>query len=269
MAKQENLVQQAIAGALQVHCNPKKLQIFQPYANQQGGKLHQYCGDLFGLMDGADMIALEVKELEVAQGTLKKFDANQHREAHEFAKLGVPLAYAYNAIELEQLPYYRVPQPSDWSEKTLASINRSRPKPLPGPRPDVAGHQSLLDWLNASHAANGYELFGRLHGAIKKVGDLRNGMLVLMYAVSTNTLATLTAAQVDIAVRTLTRGKANLDDAQRAKLNFILQASDDVFKRFSPPPSAAPAPRSGQHASPSGGQASPDDSSSDQSGPRI
>lgn len=66
----ENKVQAAITGALEVYCSARSLQLFPPYANQQGGQKRKYCADLLGVVDGADLIALEIKELNVATGEL-------------------------------------------------------------------------------------------------------------------------------------------------------------------------------------------------------
>ena len=228
----ENKIQSAIAGALQVYCQDRSLQLFPPYANQQGEQLRKYCGDLFGLVDNADLIALEIKELDVTRGIFPAFDDNQHGIAMQFETLGVPLAYAYNAVET--LPYHQRPQPPDWARSTLASVKRSTHTPLPGRVPDANHHQSLLDWLDGPHGTNAADLLGRVHGAVNAVDDLRNGILILLYAVPQQTLAAL--APEDI-IRTISvlKGNARLSHSQRGLLHRLIGALADVFDRFVSP----------------------------------
>jgi hypothetical protein len=228
----ENKIQSAIAGALQVYCQDRSLQLFPPYANQQGESLRKYCGDLFGLLDNADLIALEIKELDVAQGCFPAFDDTQHDIAMRFESLGVPLAYAYNAVET--LPYHQRPQPPGWARSTLASVKRSSPTPLPGRVPSANHHQSLLDWLNGPHGTNATDLFGRVHGAVTAVDDLRNGILVLLYAVPEQTLAALVPDDIVRTVNVL-RNNAHLSSRQKILLQNLMGASADVFHRFVSP----------------------------------
>jgi hypothetical protein len=228
----ENKVQSAIAGALQVHCQNRSLQLFPPYANQQGEQLRKYCGDLFGLLDNADLIALEVKELDVVRGALPAFDPEQHEIAMQFESLGVPLAYAYNAVET--LPYHERPQPPQWARLTLASVKRSKPTLLPGSVPNTNRHQSLLDWLDGPHEADATDLLGRVHGAVRAVDDLRNGVLVLLYAVPQKTLVALAPADIILTIEALNKD-SRLSSKQSSLLQKLLGASADVFNRFSPP----------------------------------
>jgi hypothetical protein len=228
----ENKIQAAIAGALQVYCRDRSLQLFPPYANQQGEQLRKYCGDLFGLVDDADLIALEVKELDVTRGVFPAFDHNQHEIARRFESLGVPLAYAYNAVE--PLPYHQRPQPLDWASSTLASVKRSMPTPLPGAEPNANHHRSLLDWLDGPHGTNAGDLFGRVHGALTAVDHLRNGILVLLYAVPQDTLAALAPEDIIRTVNVLTNN-AHLSPSQIGLLRRLMGASADVFGRFGSP----------------------------------
>lgn len=228
----ENKVQSAIAGALQVYCQNRSLHLFPPYANQQGDQLRKYCGDLLGLTDNADLIALEVKELDVARCVLPAFDHEQHEIAKQFESLGVPLAYAYNAVET--LPYHQRPQPLQWARLTLASIKRSMPTPLPGRAPDAQNHQSLLDWLNGPHGTNAADLFGRVHGALTAVDDLRNGILILLYAVPQQTLAALAPADIIRTIKVL-NSNSHLSSSHRSLLQSLIGASADVFNRFARP----------------------------------
>lgn len=232
VAGKENKIQSAIAGALEVYCQCRNLQLFAPYANQQGDQLRKYCGDLLGLVDGADLIALEVKEFDVGRRILPAFDAEQHENAKQFEALGVPLAYAYNAIET--LPYHSRPKPSNWARLTLASVKRSKPTSLPGQAPHVCRHESLLEWLEGEHGMDAADLFGRVNGALHAVDDLRNGVMVLLYAVSQQTLAAL--APEDI-IRTIKILSENSDLKQRhgELLRRILESEADVFNRFNSP----------------------------------
>jgi hypothetical protein len=229
----ENKVQAAIAGALEVYCSSRSLQLFPPYSNQQGGQKRKYCADLLGVVDGADLIALEVKELDVATGVLHAFDQVQHQIAKEFERLGVPLAYAYNAVE--SLPYHERPKPPNWERLTLASVKRSMPTPLPGPTPAACRHESLLDWLDGAHGTNAVNLFGRVHGALNAVDDLRNGILVLLYAVPQQTIAALQPADILRAVDVLKSSDSHLSSGQRDLLKTLIGASADVFDRFTHP----------------------------------
>lgn len=228
----ENTVQSAIAGALQVYCQNRNLHLFPPYPNQQGEQLRKYCGDLFGLVDGADLIALEIKELDVTRGIFPAFDEKQHKIAKQFESLGVPLAYAYNAIAT--LPYHERPQPPQWAMLTLASVKRSMPTPLPGRQPAVTQHDSLLNWLDGPHGTTATDLFGRVHGALTAVDDLRNGILVLLYAVPKDTLVALTPEDMIRAVEVLSNN-AHLSRNEKDRLQRLLGASANVFNHFVPP----------------------------------
>jgi hypothetical protein len=235
MAKKENIIQSAINGSLEVYCRNKNLKIFPPYANQQGNELRKYCGDLFGILDGADLIALEIKELEIPTNELIKFDQVQFDEALKLESYGVPLAYAYNVDPYAQLAYYQTPKPNKWEEKTLDKIKRSAPSQLPGKNPNSSMHHSLLDWLNGTHTTKGYELFGRINGAINQVHELRNGLLVFLYSTSAKTIATLTADEITTIVKILKTEKSTLSQSQIKKLEKILAAEADVLKQYSTP----------------------------------
>lgn len=226
--------------ALQEYCRGRNLQQFRPVPRQQGEALRQYCGDLFGLLDGADLIALEIKELDVASRRLKAFNTDQHEAAKRFENLRVPLAYAYNSVGVDGLAYNQYPHPPNWGAETLAAIKRSTPTTLPGPTPDQPQHETLLDWLNGKHDTDGAKLFGRLHGKIRSTKELRNGVLVLLYSIQRSTLATLTEQDVLTVLKQLK--KTRLGPKELAKLAAIFVESVTVFEAFQ-----GPAPPGGLH----------------------
>ena len=228
----ENKIQSAISGSLEVYCKNQNLQLFPPYANQQGDGKRKYCADILGMLDGADLIALEIKELDVDTCTLHAFDSLQHKNAMEFEKLNVPLAYAYNSVK--SLPYHKRPKPANWEIETLNSVKRSAPKALPGATPSMNKHQSLLDWLNGAHGSNAVELLGRLHGALESVDDLRNGVLVFLYSVQQSTLAILEPTEILEIVHVLKESKSSLSHKEFNLLQRLLAAEADVLKRFLP-----------------------------------
>lgn len=241
----ENKIQAAIAGSLQVYCQHRNLQLFPPYSNQQGSSLHKYCGDLFGLLDNADLIALEIKELDVKSGRLFAFDPVQHEEAKRFEKLRIPLAYAYNTVEV--LPYHEYPQPGDWAAGTLNSIKRSLPTPLPNEIPNQGGHKTLLQWLNGKHRSDACTRLGKLHGALRTVDELRNGFLVLLYSVPQRKLATLSKDNVLDLVAELHKNRSSLPEQALEKLDRLLGESAEVFKMFSNPNTSGTKPPGGSY----------------------
>jgi hypothetical protein len=100
--------------------------------------------------------------------------------------------------------------------------------------PSANHHQSLLDWLNGPHGTNATDLFGRVHGAVTAVDDLRNGILVLLYAVPEQTLAALVPDDIVRTVNVL-RNNAHLSSRQKILLQNLMGASADVFHRFVSP----------------------------------
>lgn len=224
----ENAVQAAIMGSLEVFCEDMGLQLFPPFANQQGVSLRKYCADLVGLLDDARIILLEIKELDCISGILPQFDSTQHAGYVKFYDLGVPIAYAYNAVP--QLAYHQRPKPSKWAEKTLSQVNRSIPEALPGEEPDVPSHISLIDWLREAKGSEAVKLFGKVLGAID-ASDLRNGMLVLLHGVSMGKLAALTSEEIQEVVKCLKN--SSLKSSQRQRLQEILGESSQVLADFS------------------------------------
>ncbi|WP_431819401.1 hypothetical protein [Burkholderia sp. F1] len=236
MAKKENVVQAAITGALEVYCHGNgmpKLELFPPYAVQQGAELRRFCADLVGRLDDTQVILLEIKEFECDLGVLSAFDPDQHADNVRFEKLGVPIAYAYNAQC--PLPYHAKPRPPEWPELTLEAVKRTPPSLLPDGTPHVVKHPSLLSWLLTAKGKKASAALGRVHGAFKGASELRNGALVLLHGVAENVLTSLTPDQLDDVINCLD-GASWLKQSQQKKLNTLLGASAAVFKDFTVPP---------------------------------
>lgn len=235
----ENLVQAAIISALEVYCSvPGRPQLrhFSTYANQQGARMRQYCGDIVGMLDDAQALLLEVKERDCPANVLWEFDHEQFLDNVLFQELGVPIAYAYNLVP--QLEYHCMPRKMRWPEVTLSQVMRAVPKELPGQRPAVDSHESLLDWLNRQEGEDAAANFGRIHGALQGPGDLRNGILVLLYGVSQNVIMPLTPSELNQVVKWLSNN-SRLQPQHMGKLQTILGESAAVFNTFS---QARPAP---------------------------
>lgn len=202
--------------------------------------MRKYCADLVGLLGDAEIVLLEIKELDCSRGVLPAFDEQQHDAYLRLEQIGVPIAYAYN--DQEKLAYHERPRLGDWPIRTLNAVKRAVPSALPHAFPHVPQHGTLLDWLQAAQGRNAVDLFGRVHGAIDAASDLRNGVLVLLYGVSQQTLATLTPQQVLKVLQCL--DSSWLKPSQQQKLASILGASAQVFSDFtSPPPARLRPPR--------------------------
>ena len=239
-AREENSVQVAIQGALQVFCQERSLQLFPPYANQQGESLRKYCADVVGILEDGDLILLEVKQLDTRLNELVAFDALQHEMLQRMEVLGVPITYAYNRVH--PLPYEEFPQPKGWPEKTLDAVNRAKPSELPDWQPEIKGHETLLDWLKRSRSHGAVALFGSVHGAVSSARELRNGVLVLLYSKARHQLATLSADEVRKVVSVL-QTSPTLKERHQTFLRKVLGSSADVFAQFNAPP-AGPKPLS-------------------------
>ena len=243
MAKlgKENLVQAAISAALERYCSSPgrpQLRQFPPFSNQQGADMRKYCGDIVGMLDDAQALLLEVKERDCETNLLREFKEKQFLENVRFQQLGVPIAYAYNTVAT--LEYHKWPRdPDTWAENTLWQVKRSPPIQLPGMSPDVANHESLLEWLGRQQGEDAAANFGRIHGAINGPGDLRNGMLVLLYGVSQNTIAALKPAELKQVVSWLSNN-SKLYPRHIQKLQTIFGESAAVFSSFAKVPPAAP-----------------------------
>lgn len=232
LAKSENVVQNAISAALEVFCSGEdrpQIELFPPYPNQQGSGMRKYCADLVGMLGNSEVILLEIKELDCNTGILPAFDPKQHNDYLQFEKLGVPVAYAYNATQ--QLSYYNRPREKDWPSITLSQVNRCAPSILPDKRPHLSAHSTLLDWLLSAIGRDSSESLGRISGAFNRASELRNGALVLLYGVSTNTLASLTGDQFAEVISYLKKNP-NLMPTHQAKLQAILGAEAAVFNGF-------------------------------------
>ncbi|CAK15511.1 hypothetical protein [Pseudomonas entomophila] len=234
MSKAENKVQTAIMLALHDYCNQEgmpRLELFPPYANQQGDTLNKFCADLVGRLGNAKLILLEVKELDVNTGEFPAFRHSQHDDNLRFENVGVPLAYAYNTTEI--LAYHKNPRPSDWVSCTLSTINRSVPSLLPGQSPEMAAHSSLLTWLKGTRGENVSDGLGRVFGAFKSVDQFRNGMLVLLHSIDENILTRLDEDELRKVINHL-ENKPSLSSKGQENLTRLLGESARVFKMFSP-----------------------------------
>lgn len=247
----EPKLESTIQNALTAYCvglgNPQ-LKIFSPKANQQGGRLRQFCADLVGVLDDARVILLEVKERD-ATGVLPEFRQDQHDMYLQFEHLGVPVAYVYNAIN--RLAYdVPFPMSSDWPVQTLQQIMRSIPSELPDQEPDIDAHVTLLDWLNKGGSGSALQAFGRALGAavVQDPYQLRNGLLTLIYSVSNPTFAMLSSDDMREVYRLLNRPTLNKQHKQA--LSQILGASADVFNRYTSSPSLGNTPQPGRRHRP-------------------
>ncbi|QGZ66950.1 hypothetical protein [Paraburkholderia acidisoli] len=239
MSKKENVVQAAITGALEVYCHGNgmpRLELFPPYSVQQGKGLRKFCADLVGRLNDTQIILLEIKELDCSSGVLPAFDSDQHADNLRFEKLGVPIAYAYNAQC--PLPYHSEFRPPEWPELTLAAVKRTVPSLLPNGTPRVVEHQSLLSWLLTAKGKKASAELGRVHGAFRAASELRNGALVLLHGVAENVLTSLTPEQLDKVISCLDDGSWLTPRHQR-KLKTLLGASESVFQDFTVAPKKA------------------------------
>ncbi|MCU0093993.1 hypothetical protein N8H72_28765 [Pseudomonas koreensis] len=240
MAKIENVVQAAITGALEVYCSQSgmpQLELFPPYAVQQGPQLRKFCADLVGRLNNSKIILLEIKELDCESGTLPAYDAKQHLDNILFEQLGVPLGYAYNA-EMP-LPYHLTSRPENWPEMTLKAVKRCLPSLLPHGIPTVKKHKTLFDWLQSLQGGNISAGLGRVHGAFKGAHNLRNGALVLLHAVDEQVLTSLTSEQLDEVITCLNTATW-LEPKSQEKLKVLLGASAEVFSAFTTAPKPKP-----------------------------
>lgn len=242
---EENLVQDAIKDALAVYCSKPgrpRLRQFSPFSNQQGAKLRQYCGDIVGMLDDGQALLLEIKERDCEANVLNQFRDPQFANNVRLQQLGVPIAYAYN--EVPTLEYHRMPRDEEsWPEITLQQVKRSAPIELPGRSPAVADHESLLEWLERQRGQDASANFGRIHGALKGIGSLRNGILVLLYGVSSNSIAALTPDELDQVVDWLSKN-SSLYPRHLQKLHTLFGESAAVFNSFAKSQPASPSPPS-------------------------
>lgn len=247
VTRQENSVQHATTVALQCHFdrdpNAPRFEAFPPYANQQGDDMRRYCGDLVARLGGSRIIVLEFKELNCQTRVLKDFRPDQHASCLAFERQGVPIAYAYNTIE--PLPYHGEVLDRDWPATTLRGVNRALPSLLLNERPNIPGHQTLLDWLTeitetGADAPEPSAALGRIHGMFQRASSLRNGALVLIHNVSEDTLNALTPAELDTLVKVLTK-KAKIDPQGQETLQAILGGEASVFAAFAAAPLPPPA----------------------------
>lgn len=81
-------IQTAILGALHSQKSADDGAVLQ----STGAELPRYCADMVGLLGDADVILLEVKELECGRRILPAFDAEQHSDYLLLEHIGVPFA---------------------------------------------------------------------------------------------------------------------------------------------------------------------------------
>ncbi|WP_411851080.1 hypothetical protein ACLB90_00270 [Stenotrophomonas sp. LGBM10] len=226
--KQESLVQAAIIASLEVYGdrNAVHTDVFAPYANQQGFTGGKYPGDIIGLLDGARILLLEVKELDYLtpiDPVLHQFNVAQFLQYDWLEQSGVPIQYAYAARD--EMPYFLFPRRREWP---YATLNRTRVSP-PGKlmdslanfiakRPAIEAHGNLLDWLlnlSAASSASGLMLLGFLGSS---ASNLKSSILIIQAAAGG--LTALPAAAVREALRSVlskeqTDEEALYDERQR------------------------------------------------------
>jgi hypothetical protein len=193
--KQESLVQAAIMASLEVYGdrNAVHTDVFAPYANQQGYTGNMYPGDIIGLLDGARILLLEVKELDydvTGSPVLNQFDTLQYLQYYWLQQLGVPIQYAYAAQS--EMPYFVLQRRREWPYATLNRTHVSPPDTLMdslasivAKQPAIDAHDSLLDWLlNPPSASSGSALaaFGLLASS---AADLKASILIILTTANT------------------------------------------------------------------------------------
>lgn len=194
MAKRENLVQGAIAAALEVYCDRNFIytDLFEPYAVQQGVGLGRYCADLLGRIGNSKILLLEVKEVDravpPAGPKLPTYDPVQHLELWDFEDIRIPIHYAYAYADAKALSYLASDRDRQWPNTTLLNVYLCKPSELlkpsaanpPGaPELDMASHGNLLYWLltEPDASASTLELVAYLLG--KKANELRNRIIIV------------------------------------------------------------------------------------------
>jgi len=124
----------------------KKMTMHVSSSNEQSpvdGNGHPY--DVGILLDDAHLVGIEFKICEA--GRFPSWHKGQHETyvgLTSGSPMALPLYYAYNVldgIQLNQL--YN----SDEFVPLLEGSNVSKPKDLPGPRPSMADHENMYDWL--------------------------------------------------------------------------------------------------------------------------
>lgn len=229
-------VQVAIIAALSAYCEDDGLTLKPPYASQQNATRRGYCSDIIGLLGHSAVLLLEVKHL-LPTGVLNAFDQPQYEECLQLERWGLPIAYAYDT----DCPLaYHEPHPrrADWAAWTLQQIKRSVPSELPGKMPAINTHPTLKQWIDGARGEDVSALLGKAHGAITAAHDLRNGVLLLLYAPDSKDMAILQPDDLDIVVeeaRTLfedVRDKPRLRKTDLDRIERMLDASPQMIARF-------------------------------------
>lgn len=228
-------VQAAIQGALQAYGRDRRspLEVLPPFPNMQGHKRSQYCADIVGLLNNAVAILLEVKRYDTCKRELVAFSQRQYKAACWFEKTGVPLAYAYNAVD--PLAYQARQDEEDWPEATLGAIKRSVPSKLKSAKPRIDHHGTLLEWLNKVTKSSGADLavqVGKAAGAIQCARDLRNASVVLLYGVEGGKLAQLSGTELKDLLKIASNNRQRLTAQQLATLETVLEEESRVITRY-------------------------------------
>ncbi|WP_313217915.1 hypothetical protein [Stenotrophomonas sp.] len=237
--KQESLVQAAIMASLEVYGdrNAVHTDVFAPYANQQGYAGGKYPGDIIGLLDGARILLLEVKELDYLTPiapVLHQFNLGQFLQYYWLEQSGVPILYAYAARD--EMPYFLFPRRREWP---YATLNRTRVSP-PGElmdslanfiakRPAIETHGNLLDWLLNVSVASSASVLMLLGFLGSSASALKASILIVQTAAGG--LTALPAAAVRAALRNVLSkeqtGEVALDDEHQRKVDEVRQAIED------------------------------------------
>lgn len=240
MAGKENVIQSVLNDALSTYFdrNGISFEQFAPYSNQQGEGIRKYCADVLGLIDGAELLLIELKERDPQENLLVEFDQGQLESNKKFETLGIPIGYVYNYSAIPNLPYFDKKNNKNWPIDTLKALKRSEPTKLPNESPDCQNHSNMLEWINRAKNAGGSGdknsilAFGKMLGVANVTPDMiRNGMLVLLYAVDKKKYQNLNFDQLKQLYKTLSTA-SSLKPSSQKKIDLILGEASKVFDMF-------------------------------------
>jgi hypothetical protein len=103
--------------------------------------------DVGVLLDDAHLVGIEFKICE--DGSFPSWHKGQHETyvgLTSGSPMMLPLYYSYNVLDGKQLNWL---YNSDEFIPLLEGANVSKPMDLPGPRPSMANHENMYDWLVA------------------------------------------------------------------------------------------------------------------------